>query len=176
MYDCASLSKSDNWFKMDRVQCPAGEHCTKKERGDICLMWHPPSKPSTTEQSNLLSDQTYSEQAEEERLVQLAVMQSLEDQKLHCQFCKSEVSCMDDLHLHQLDCTKMEETGLSDVEEGLKEEKKLQRRSSRLKKPTEKYKAYNLSLAENERDLEENSDMNEVNNKDQEEKMETEGK
>ena len=65
--------------EMNHMQCPAGEHCSKRERGDKCLMWHPPSRLNTIDNAEL-GNVHLKHQVEEERLVQIAVMKSLEEQ------------------------------------------------------------------------------------------------
>ena len=38
--------------EMNSIQCPAGEHCMKVQRGETCLMWHPPG----TKNNNIKRD------------------------------------------------------------------------------------------------------------------------
>ena len=81
---------------MHRMQCPAGEHCPRKERGAACLMWHPPVE----------------EKYRDQRQLEIAIQRSLQPQKVLCQFCKTEVDNIDELHLHQMECYGIEGSGV----------------------------------------------------------------
>ena len=133
---------------MEHMQCPSGEHCPKKERGDICLMWHPPSTPNpdTIKQSDA--------KTEEERLVQIALKRSLEQQ---CQFCQVFLGSKIDLQIHQLECKIVHPDAhpvgeASDQSGHNEEEKTVRRKSNRKKRKTEKYEAYSQGLTESEGD------------------------
>ena len=105
-------------YEMDKTLCPSGEHCLRRERGDTCLMWHPPAKHTAamkiTEKAT--TEENGEQRAEEERQVQLALKMSLKEQKITCQFCKTEVESHDNLLIHQLKCEEMEKTGFSEEE------------------------------------------------------------
>ena len=137
---------------MEQMQCPSGEHCLRKERGDTCLMWHPPAV------SNLENTETGNTSSEEERLLQLAIKKSLQPQMIYCQFCGREVDSRDDLQLHQMKCEVIdagtESAEIQVKDDNSEEENTNRRKSSRKRRKTEKYAAYSQSLTEYDEDSE----------------------
>ena len=76
-------------------------------------MWHPPLVTSGGNNRN--EDKKLRD--EEERQVQLALKKSLEPEKVHCQFCETEVETRDQLQDHHLNCVAIETTKLTFVED-----------------------------------------------------------
>ena len=89
--------------KMFDMLCPAGEHCARKSKGEVCLMWHPSLAPCDSELSEVGRHKKL--QDEEEMLVQLALKKSLEPVKVPCQFCGFSCEDQNELQIHQVNCS-----------------------------------------------------------------------
>ena len=85
---------------MQKIQCPAGEHCLEMNKGGVCLMWHP---SSATKKSKGHANKDQNLQDEEDEMLQLALKKSLEPPKIYCNFCKVEFESTDGLQLHHMD-------------------------------------------------------------------------
>ena len=105
---------------MQSIQCPAGDGCMKKLRGDVYLMWHPPkNNENKLANTNEKKEMKGTEEKEnlndvDEACIQLAIKKSLEPQRKQCQFCKTETGSIGDLQLHQANECK----GIENEEDG----------------------------------------------------------